>query len=203
MYEILEQIVAAARRRRPEGWGNILFIAFLAIFWVIGAILKAKSQKEEKAKTGERQLKGKPAGKPSEVVKKSPFQEIRRAIEAEIQKQMGQQVQQPQKKVARPRPVVQKAAVKREPAVRAPALEPDTQTVQTGIEELPEFTGKAVKKLEDERISVKAEMPQAKHLAEILFDYSDPDELKRAILHYEILGRPLSLRGPAGHIIGL
>jgi hypothetical protein len=29
-----------------------------------------------------------------------------------------------------------------------------------------------------------------------LIDYGDPDALKKAILHYEILGRPLALRDP-------
>jgi len=45
-----------------------------------------------------------------------------------------------------------------------------------------------------------AEIPEAQHLAEILSDYADPDELTRAILHYEILGKPLSLRQPSERI---
>lgn len=32
--------------------------------------------------------------------------------------------------------------------------------------------------------------------AHVVVDYSDPDALRRAILHYEILGKPLSLRDP-------
>jgi hypothetical protein len=202
MYEMLEQMILAARRKRPQGWGNILFIVFLAISWAIGAILKAKSQKEEKKKTGERQLKGKPGGRAAEVTKKSPFQKIRLALEAELQRQ-GLQTQQPQRKLARPQPTAQKVAVKREPDVPAPALEPGTQKVQPEFQELPEFTDKAVRELKDKRIGVSVQKPQAQYLSKILLDYSEPDELKRAILHYEILGRPLSLRGPAGHIIGL
>jgi hypothetical protein len=38
---------------------------------------------------------------------------------------------------------------------------------------------------------------------ELLLDYADPEELRRAILHYEILGKPLSMRGPSEQIIGL
>jgi hypothetical protein len=41
-----------------------------------------------------------------------------------------------------------------------------------------------------------AEMPQTKYLSEILSDYEDPEKLRRAILHYEILGKPMSLRKP-------
>ena len=52
-------------------------------------------------------------------------------------------------------------------------------------------------------VAVPAEIPQAKYLSEILSDYDDPEKLRRAILHYEILGKPISLREPAEHIIGL
>jgi hypothetical protein len=202
MYEMLEQMILAARRKSPKGWGNILFVVFLAIFWAISAILKAKSKKAEEEKTGAQQLKRKPGGKPAEVTKKSPFQKIRLALEAELQRQ-GLQTQQPQRKLSRPQPTAQKVAVKREPDVPAPALEPGTQKVQPEFQELPEFTDKAVRELKDKRIGVPVQKPQAQYLSKILLDYSEPDELKRAILHYEILGRPLSLRGPAGHIIGL
>ena len=37
-----------------------------------------------------------------------------------------------------------------------------------------------------------------RHGAQAVLDYSDPDALRRAILHYEILGKPLSLRDPFG-----
>jgi len=60
------------------------------------------------------------------------------------------------------------------------------------------------KPLEDKDTAIRAKTPQAKYLAEALLDYADPDEIRRAILHYEILGKPLSLRPPfADRIIGL
>lgn len=37
----------------------------------------------------------------------------------------------------------------------------------------------------------------------LLMDTSDPDELRRAILYYEILGKPVSLRDSPEHFIGL
>lgn len=212
MNEFIEHIILASRRRSPKGWGNILFIVFLAIFWAISAILKLKAKKTEEEKEGEEQLSGKPGAKPAAgTTKVGPFQQIRRAIEAEVQKQRQLQEQQAQRKLARPQPAAQKVAAKTEPAARISALEPveearltrPTAQIQTKFQELPEFTGKTVKKLKDKRIDSPSEIPQAKHLAEILLDYSDPDELKRAILHYEILGKPLSLRGPSQHIIGL
>ena len=214
MNEFIEHIILAARRRSPKGWGNILFIVFIAIFWAISAIVKLKAKKAEEEKEGEEQLSLKPGAKPPEgtnALPKGPFQKIRLAIETELQKQRQLQEQQAQRKLARPQPAAQKVAIKTEPAARIPALEPVEEAkltrpiaqVQTKFQEMPDFTSKTVQKLKDKRIDAPSEIPASKHLSEILLDYSDPDELKRAILHYEILGRPLSLRGPSQHIIGL
>jgi len=212
MNEVLTQIILAAREKK--GWGNILFIVFLALFWAIGGILKATRAKKAEEKAGGEELSQKPEGKPAEAIKglpKGPFQKIRLALEAELQKQRQLQAKQPQRKLARPQPAAQKVAAKTERAAQIPAfeavekakLEPLTRQVGPKLQEIPDFTGKTVKKLEDKRIDAPSEIPQAKHLAEILLDYSDPNDLKRAILHYEILGKPLSLRGPHGQVIGL
>jgi hypothetical protein len=87
------------------------------------------------------------------------------------------------------------------------------------LEELPEFTAEmalaipatvkkdvrlsSVEAPEGMRVAMPAEIPRAKYLSEILSDYDDSEKLRRAILHYEILGKPLSLREPGEHIIGL
>jgi hypothetical protein len=213
MNEILEQIILVARRSRDtKGWGNIIFIVFLALFWVGSAIFKLKAKKDEEGRMGEKQLSGKPGDKPpAGTTKEGPFQKIRRAIEAEVQKQRQLQTQQAQRKVVRPQPAARTVVPETESATRVSASKPAVEarltrpTPQLGpeIQELPEFTVKSVKKLKDKHISAPSEIPQAKHLTEILSDYSDPDELKRAILHYEILGRPLALRGSSGSVIGL
>lgn len=213
MNDFLDQIVLVARRSRDtKGWGNIVFIVGLAIFWLISAIFKSMARKDEEVKTGEKQLSGKPGSKPVAGTKKEgPFQQIRRAIEAEVQKQRQLQARQAQRKVMRPRPAARRFVPTTERVARLPATKPavkaklarPTPQVEPEIQELPEFTDKVVKNLKDKRISTPSEIPQTKQLVEILSDYSDPDELKRAILHYEILGKPLSLRDPTGHIIGL
>jgi hypothetical protein len=213
MNEVLAQIILASRKGNNENWMKVLFPVFLAIFWAISAIAKKKAKKSEEEKTGVKQLSIKPGGKPaSGTTKEGPFQKIRRAIEAEVQKQRELQTQQQaQRKVVRPQPAARKVVPKTESAARISASKPAVEarsaqlTPQVGpeIQELPEFTVKAFKKLKDKHISTPSEIPQAKHLAEILSDYSDPDELKRAILHYEILGRPIALRGSSGSVIGL
>ena len=85
MNEILEQIILVARRSSDKGWGNILFIVFLAILWAGSAILKLlKAKKSEEEKTGVKQLSGKPGGKPAEgTTKEGPFQKIPYALSIE------------------------------------------------------------------------------------------------------------------------
>jgi len=211
MNEVLAQIILASRKGNNENWMKILFPVALAIFWAISAIAKSKAKKAEDEKTGEKLLSIKPGVKPAAgTTKEGPFQKIRRAIEAEVEKQRQLQTQQAQRKVVRPQPAARQVVPKADSATRISASKPavearlarQTPQFESEIQELPEFTVKTFKKLED-KISTPSEIPQAKHLAEILSDYSDPDELKRAILHYEILGRPLALRGSSGSVIGL
>ena len=57
----------------------------------------------------------------------------------------------------------------------------------------------SVEALEGMRVAMPTEIPRAKYLSEILSDYEDPEKLRRAILHYEILGKPLSLRDSQGY----
>jgi len=60
--------------------------------------------------------------------------------------------------------------------------------------ELLEPIGKTIKGLQDKRAYELEEMPESEYLSELLSNYANPEELRRAILHYEILGKPLSLR---------
>jgi hypothetical protein len=209
MNELLAQIILAARNRDGKSWMNILFIVGLAIFWVIGGILKAaRAKKAEEEKAGGKLSSRKPERKPAEGttgLPKGPFQKIRLALEAELQNQRQLQAKQPQRKLARPQPAAQKVAAKTERAAEIPTLQPapQVQPELPELQKLPGFTSKTVKELGDKRAAILAETAQAKYLAEILLDYAGPEDLKRAILHYEILGRPLSLRDPSAHIIGL
>ncbi|MCK4752410.1 MAG: hypothetical protein KAS75_03115 [Planctomycetes bacterium] len=72
------------------------------------------------------------------------------------------------RKINRHKPSVRKIAPQAEPADRLLTLE------------VPELT--PIKETEQQTV------------AETLFDFDDADGLKRAILYYEILGKPLSLR---------
>jgi len=218
MNELLTQIILAARRRDGKSWTNILFIVGLAIFWIIGGILKARANKTKQE--GEEQLPRKPGFKPPDragvrkprAVEKTPHEQVQRpTARTPYRREPQPQIQPPRRKITRLQPAAQMFAAKKVQAaplgtielLEEPELPQPAPQVEPDLEELPEFTAKAVKELEDIRVRTPAETPQRKYLAEVLLDYADPDDLKTAILHYEILGRPLSLRDPSAHIIGL
>lgn len=183
MNYFLAQIILAARNRDLDDWTNILFIVVVGLFWLVGGILKAKTSKTKAEEEEEKeQLPRKPARKPSEhpsrVQRQYPQQPGRPSGPAP-RREYQPQVRQPPRKIVRPQPAAQKFAAETKEAVQFPTLEIEFKKPKIGI---------------------PAEIPRAKYLSEILLDYDDPDKLRKAILHYEILGKPLSLREPAGKI---
>ena len=215
MNEMLSQIILLARRSSgTKDWGNILFIAFLAIVWAIGGILKAKKNAQEKKAVGQGVF-SKPVVKPDKSTKTEPkglFQQIRSAVEAELQQQreLQEQAQQGRKKMESPRrPAVRKVSVQPEGIVKIYTGEPAKETempssafqVEPKIEIFPEFSEKIIKKDSDKQRAAASHLPRSRYLSGILSDYSKAEELKRLILHYEILGRPLSLREPSERFI--
>ena len=222
MDNLLAQIILAAQKKDIESWTNILFIVVLAVFYVIGSIIKAKASKREKDKE-------QPGRKPPELApgagqgpgpfQKTPYRRAQplpgRTPESQPRPQVAKpqvarpQVQPPRRKIARPQPVAQRFAAEKpdigllnfqlpEPAKLSPAI----PSLEPKLGKLPEFTSKTVSQLAAKHIGIPEETP-VKYLSEILSDYADAGRLRGAILHYEILGKPLSLREPSAHIIGL
>lgn len=118
----------------------------------------------------------------------------------------------------RPRPVAGPQLAARKPSARQRPMptaafglpeeakvSPEMPKVPTRIEELPEYITEPVQALKDKYAHISAEKPAVESPLQALLDldYADPEELRRAILHYEILGKPLSLREPGGRVIGL
>ena len=229
MNALLAQFILLARGKDVEGWMDILVIVLVAAVYGLGTILKAKKGKKVQEQTEEQQ-KRKPQRKPEggRGVLEQFVREIQRAVEPTQERESRPAVRPAPKQVARPQPapVVRKYAAEAkqvsrpkritppakpkrpglELSIPAPQVRPDFEELpelQTGIEALPEFTSKAIEGLVGTREDMAAEVPESKYLSEVLLDYADPEDLRMAILHYEILGRPLALRGPAGQIIGL
>ena len=212
----LAQIILAARNRNLEdtGWMQILIAVVLAVFYAVGSIVKAKAnmsrdqeQEEEQPsrKRGFRPVEGTPGR--AKALPKIPYQQAQRPVGRIPRRQPCPQVPT-RRKVMRPQSAVQKFAAKEEQTIRLQTIKPlevsklpqPKPQVQPDLKELAKLTSKPLKQLEDKDAGAPAETEQARYLPELLLDYGDPDELKKAILHYEILGKPLSLREPSQRI---
>jgi len=219
MNYILAQLILAARRSddKDTGWMRILVIVILAVFYAVGSIVKAKANKTALKK--EEQMPRKPGTKPPESVrapkafKKTPYQAavprpVGRTPSSQARPQVAKpQVQPPRRKVVRPQPVGRKPPTKAGEAIELPIIFEPLEVskvaappkLEPELGELPEFIGEPKAK----RVAMPAEIQPAKYLSGILSDYENPERLRSAILHYEILGKPVSLRPPSEHIIGL
>ena len=204
MSELLAQIILAGRSDDGESWMSILVFVVLAVFWAIGGIVKAKANKSG---SSDEQLPGKPVRKPP-LHSREAREQMLRQLQRPTNSAQGQP-QQPRPAAQQPRmrftdlqAAVRKFAVEAEQAFQPQSVEktPDLKPTLTEPQnppkaaELTEPIGKTVKGLQDKRSYEPEQMPESEYLSELLLDYADPDQLRRAILHYEILGRPLSLR---------
>ena len=223
MNALLAQFILVARGNGVEGWMDILILVIVAVVYGLGTILKAK--KGGKVEKQDKQWQApKPQRKPAtggRGVLEQFVNEIRGLAEPTQDRESRSPAQPAPKKIAHPQPAVSKYAAEAKQAGRVqprtplakPKLplsktqvQPDFEEIpeiETSLEALPEFTSKTVEGLVGRRKDLADEVVKSKYLSEVLLDYADPDELRMAILHYEILGRPLSLRGPSGQIIGL
>ncbi|MBN1392567.1 MAG: hypothetical protein JW947_07170 [Sedimentisphaerales bacterium] len=190
----LAQLILAARDKSDDGWIQILVFVILAVFYAVGSII---SKAKKSATNGKEQAPGKPVRKQPEVtidlrMLKQLFgipEEAESSIEPGLEESETQiakpQVQPPGRKVIRPQPAMRKIPIE---TSKIKVMEPQ---VQPKLEKVSGLTGKS---------EVSTGIPQTKYLSDILSDYDDPEKLRMAILHYEILGKPISLREPSERI---
>jgi hypothetical protein len=219
---LLERTIVAAQDFDIEGWMDILVLVVIAAVYGLGALIRSKSKKAEE-QTREQQQTGKSQRKPSMGGRGLLEQFIREVKQAAEEAKTGTEVRPPGQKIpqktAKTQAVLQKYPVKAKkgvtiqpktapakPKVSKPAkVQADFEKlgeIDKSIYTLPDVTPK-VAGLPGKHKEIPAEVVESIHLSEVLSDYKDPEELKRAILHYEILGRPLALRDPSRGIIGL
>ncbi len=213
MYDLLAQIILAGRSDDAQSWMSILVFVVLAVFWAVGGIIKAKSRSSDTR--DDKSMPRRPAHRPPAGISRPPREQLlkqsRQPSGLAQRREYRPATKKPITKFAEIRAAVQKFAAEAEQAFQAQAGKPTPEAkipvpkpeVKPDILKVPESTRKSLMQLEDKRAAVPAEMPEAEYLSGLLLDYADPEELRRAILHYEILGRPLSLRDPSGDIIGL
>jgi hypothetical protein len=196
MNAFFAQMILAQRNVDDEGWMNILVVIVMAAIWMIGGILKArKGRPDEQQRQAHRPVRRPPA--PG----RDPMQQPQRPAGPAQRRPATQQVRT---KFGDLRAAARKFAAEAEQAFQVQTTEPKPKPqlaapepqIQPEPAEGRDFTGTTVEGPADKRVTATAETPQAQHLPELLQDYADPDNLRRAILHYEILGKPLSLRDP-------
>ena len=220
----LAQIILVARGNDIEGWTDILILVLVAAAYGLGAILKTKKGKKLQEQTEQPQTR-KPQRRPAggRGILEQFVREIQRAVEPVQEQESRPTAQQARPKIAHPQAAqaVRKYTAEArqasqtipatpteepKPSIPAAQVQPSFEEISelgTSIQELPDFTGTTVEELLGKGVDMPAEVVESMYLSEVLSDYADPEELRRAILHYEILGRPLSLRDPSGQIIGL
>ena len=166
MNYLTTQITLAARGDDVEGWTQMLVFLMVAVFWVIGGIIKARTKKTDQEDQDQ------PTPEPPRMLRTSKRKRLQEILYGETQRPTARTPHE------RPGPQI-------------PSLQPD-------VKEPQRFVSKSAKKLEDKYAGIPA--PAETHEAEpaigSLLDFSDVDELKKAILHYEILGKPIALRKP-------
>ncbi|MFH1717790.1 MAG: hypothetical protein ABIF19_10590 [Planctomycetota bacterium] len=203
MNVFLAQFVLARRNDEAEGWTNLLFVIVVAVFWALGGILKARANKPEHKDQTQSQRK---------LVRRPPAHGVQswRQSTERTQPRQATPAQRPQYRPASKTPAVETVAA--HPLLRTlaaqieraagrmfvPSPEPELPSPKQ-----PQPAAKAAARPADKHpagqvITVPAEYPPA-----LLLDHMHPDDLRRAILYYEILGKPVSLRDSSESVIGL
>mgnify|MGYP001560708810 CR=1 FL=1 len=211
MNTLLAQVILGGQSDEVEGWMQILVFIVLAVFWLIGGIIKAKANKSG---AQDEQSPRKLARRPPVHSRQAREQMLRKlqrpaGFEQGPHRQPHPVARKSRMKFADLHAAVRKFAVEAEQAFQAETREPVPEHIPILTE--PQImaepavsiapTGETIEELHDKQDSEAANIFNSEYLSELLTDYSDPEELRRAILHYEILGRPLSLRDPSEHLM--
>jgi len=188
-------MLAAPRDNDGLGWIQILVIVIVAVAYALGGILKSRSSRLEQG--DEEPQPSQPRRKPpvGRAVLRRPLPTNARqpSVSTAPTRQYSSQSQRRAGKILRPPPVTAMPSIAESQVLPLPELEP------------PEVAKPPPAVLLDESMPTVGTQPAAAeeepaYLAELVSDYADPDHLRTAILHYEILGKPLSLRSPSDRI---
>jgi len=204
-----------AQNEDIEKWMNILFIVVLAVFWILRSVVKSKvdEARERKNKNASFDKNRKPASSTKEL-SELLLDRVLKFRESTSGPRNRPNIQKTMTKSATSGPANRGIASKPQPAMSAPytiqrskkpskftfkqpSLKQNIQKLEkidTNIQELPEFAPKSVEGLADLPLSKATQISKTEFTSDFVWDYKNPDELRRAIVHYEILGRPLSLR---------
>lgn len=176
-------------------WINILVFIVLGLFWLIGGLVKNLTPKKDRRQGGKTLSKPSRSSPPARNRtlgrdRETWGQRLARKAEqiqaaaAERAREIERQVQgQPARSTTGPRRVLK-------PTDRPPAPNEDT-AAQPGPEGPTELGPDLAMSLKYPSTARTKDRQPA-----VTIDLDDPKVLRQAILHYEILGKPLALREP-------
>jgi len=161
-----------------ENWMQMVVFVIVGIFWVIGGILKARANK---LKDRNEQEIEEPSGKAGSKRPRQGRQPTGGAVKTAYPQR--QAVARPRAVQARPPAQPSYGKVILPQAVAEPKVISPKETVQ--LRPLP--VDELIKTAEDKTFDIR---PQES----LPLGFGDPEQLRRAILYYEIMGKPVALR---------
>lgn len=187
MCQWMRQFSVLAQGDDVGEWVNILIIVVMAVFWVIGGLAKSLSQNKRQKQGGQP-----PSKRPSSPVRaqrrETWLQQVARKAE-ELQKAAAQRMQEMERQAqgqprSRPKPAQMPVRSARVQATPPRPVRSSQESVQGSAAEAARlYTPEPAPK-------------QLEYEPSLGVDLSDPQALRKAILHYEILGKPLAMRYP-------
>ncbi len=202
-YSLFQEVLAAGKD--GGDWMQILIFVAMAVIYGISTIVKSRANKAEDEKQQQQQRKGGTGSakkvrpqvhpqrvkaiqpQPAPLAKRVEVKRERAIGEAKAEYVKAQELSQPKRRIS---PKLGKL-----PEFTSRAVETVEEIVSETAEEMPEVTSKTFRKLEKKYAAGKAKA-KSKKAGLTLLDFSERRTLRQAILHYEILGKPLALRKP-------
>jgi hypothetical protein len=176
------ELILAARGNNGEegGWVQLLIFMVIAVFWAVGGIAKARANKVTQGDFPEEE----PEEGPEEDGRPRP------APQPRIQRPMQNTAAYQQMAIEHLRESTPRRNIRTE-ELRAQKAAPEVSL--TDSRELAELSGIG----ENEPHRIVSKKAESKGTIKRLLRFEESSDLRKAILHYEILGKPLSLRDPS------
>jgi hypothetical protein len=204
-------MIVAARRQDDTPWMQLLIFVIVAVLYGLGGIIKSRARKlGEKKQEGPGSSGGRPrpaAGRGAQS--RAPGSQAGRSGADWGARTQRPQPQSPRRKISRPQAQQRRPAASKKPlAIIRPAvqgLEKEELIVPIARAQAKQRTAGGRRQVSKATAQSPAaeEGPGVSYLEDLLTGEAGPDELKRAILYSEIIGKPLCLRSQAGHVIPL
>ncbi|MBP7053391.1 MAG: hypothetical protein KBE65_20470 [Phycisphaerae bacterium] len=223
MAPLIAQLDLLAQGLDIDQWGDILVIVVMAVLWLGGTLAKALTARKGSAQS--RQQKEQAAAKGQGGRRETWQERLTRKVQ-EIQ-QAAQQAQarqskpqtRPRSSAQAPQPPTGKITIRRGTqgdsvmVYERPAPSPIRETAYDAVPVNRKTTGpgpvepevalpveRSLQPVASDSARKAASRPDTQSESfphEEIFDTADSDALRKAILHYEILGKPMALRSPS------